>query len=133
VPVLSDREFLERRAAFAARNAILFGNADTNAAWKAIVPESCPIRAKRGCLQLGAEKHEGPGLAALFVYPRADGPALLGAFADTGAAGTRLLQTIPVFVSGVGLPDYALFGPAILAQGDGGVIAAGWFGPAWQL
>jgi hypothetical protein len=69
----------------------------------------------------------------LFVYPRADSPALVGVFADTGPAGTRLLTTVPVFVSGVGLPDYALFGPTILTQGDGGVLAAGWFDHAWRL
>jgi hypothetical protein len=84
-------------------------------------------------LRIGEKRHEGKGLAALFVYPRADGSALVGAFADTGAAGTRLLTTIPVFVSGVGLPDYALFGPDILTQGDGGVLAAGWFDHSWRL
>jgi hypothetical protein len=84
-------------------------------------------------LRLGENRHEAKGLAALFVYPRADGSALVGAFADTGAAGTRLLTTIPVFVSGVGLPDYALFGPDILTQGDGGVLASGWFDHSWRL
>jgi hypothetical protein len=131
--VISDREFLARGAALAARNVILFGNAETNAAWKGVVPASCPVQAKRGSLRLGEKSHEGADLAALFVYPRADGSGLIGAFADTGPAGTRLLATIPVFGSGVGLPDYALFGPDILTKGDGGVLAAGWFDSSWRL
>jgi len=36
-------------------------------------------------------------------------------------------------VSGVGYPDYALFSDAILAKGDAGVLAAGWFDHAWGL
>lgn len=131
--ILADTEFLARGNTLAARNVILFGNADTNAAWKIVVPATCPIQAQRGALRLGEKRHEGKGLAALFVYPRADGSALVGAFADTGAAGTRLLTTVPVFVSGVGIPDYALFGPDILTQGDGGVLAAGWFDHSWRL
>ena len=131
--VLTDREFLARSASYAQRNVILFGNADTNAAWNAIVPSSCPLAAKRGALKLGEETFEGSDLAALCVYPRADGPALVGLFADTGPRGARLLGTVPVFVSGVGIPDYALFGSDILTKGDGGVLAAGWFDFAWRL
>lgn len=131
--ILSDREFLARGPALASHNVILLGNADTNAAWKSVVPKSCPIAVQRGSLRLGDKSHEGAGLAALFVYPRADGSGLVGAFADTGSAGTRLLETVPVFVSGVGLPDYALFGPDVFTKGDGGVLAAGWFDQAWKL
>ena len=131
--IVSDREFLAKRASCLDRNVILFGNADTNAAWTTIVPAECPLAAKRGSLRLGERSFEGAGLAALCVYPRADDAALVGMFADTGAAGTRLLATVPVFVSGVGIPDYALFGPEILGKGDGGVLAAGWFDRAWRL
>ncbi len=133
VRLMDDREFLAQRAELGSCNVILFGNEDTNAAWKVLVPEGCPICARRGSIRLGEEAHEGPGLACLFVYPRADAPALVGAFADSGPAGTRLLVTVPVFVSGVGLPDYALFGPEVLTKGDGGVISAGWFDHAWKL
>ena len=131
--IFSDREFLAHRAECVARDVILLGNADTNAAWKTLVPATCPLAAKRGSLRLGERSFEGAGLAALCVYPRADDATLVGLFADTGAAGTRFLATIPVFISGVGIPDYALFGPEVLAKGDGGVLAAGWFDGAWRL
>jgi dienelactone hydrolase len=131
-PILTDEEFLTGPVRREPRNVILFGNEDTNAAWKALLPERCPIRARRGSIELRGEKHEGPGLACLFVHPRSDAPALVGAFADSGPAGTRLLATIPVFVSGVGLPDFTLFGPEVLERGDDGVLAAGWFDFAWK-
>ncbi|MCC7014819.1 MAG: hypothetical protein IT454_19810 [Planctomycetes bacterium] len=40
---------------------------------------------------------------------------------------------MPYFASGVGLPDYTVFGPAVLEKGDGGVLSAGWFDAHWQL
>jgi len=131
-PILTDVEFLARSVRGEPRNVILFGNEDTNAAWNAIVPESSPIRARRGSIVLRGEKHEGAGLACLFVHPRSDVSALVGVFADSGPAGTRLLTTVPVFVSGVGLPDFTLIGPEVLERGDDGVLAAGWFDFAWK-
>ncbi|MFN0009051.1 MAG: prolyl oligopeptidase family serine peptidase [Planctomycetota bacterium] len=129
--ILTDAEFLSRKLRHDG-NLILFGNEDTNAAWKVVLPDRCPVRARRGSIELRGEKHEGDGLACLFVYPRADAPALVGAFADSGPKGTRLLTTIPVFVSGVGLPDFTLFGPEVLERGDDGVLTAGWFDFAWK-
>ncbi|MCU0724989.1 MAG: hypothetical protein MUE73_04240, partial [Planctomycetes bacterium] len=55
------------------------------------------------------------------------------AFASTGPAGMRLAYGLPVFVSGVGWPDYAVFDEEYLRSGDGGVIATGWFDHRWRL
>jgi len=129
--ILTDAEFLAGKPRHDG-NVILFGNEDTNAAWMIVLPERCPIRARRGSIELRGEEHEGDGLACLFVYPRAGAAALVGAFADSGPKATRLLSTIPVFVSGVGLPDFTLFGPEVLERGDDGVIEAGWFDFAWR-
>ena len=61
------------------------------------------------------------------------GVVLVGVFADTGPSGTRLGYTLAPFVSGVGYPDYAVFDTGVLSQGDGGVLAAGWFDHRWAL
>ena len=132
VSVFTDGEFLADPVHVEPRNVILFGNEDTNAAWKTLLPKSCPVRAKRGSIELRGKAHEGDDLACLFVYPRSDVAALVGAFADSGPRGARLLATVPVFVPGVGLPDFTLFGPKILERGDDGVLAAGWFDYAWR-
>jgi len=113
---------------------ILYGNADTNAAWERVLPPACPVAARRGELRLGEHRWQGADLAAAFVWPRAGSPdALVGAFADSGVAGTRLLDTLAPFTSGVGYPDFVLFDARVLQLGDGGALAAGWFGPDWKL
>lgn len=129
--LMSDAQFLA--GDFKDRNVILYGNADTNAAWSAVFDDDCPIQAKRGSITVGGAKHEGV-LAAAFVRPRKGSRvALAAAFADTGAAATRLFYAFPVFVSGVGIPDYVVFGAGYLRELDGDVRAAGWFDHAWKL
>jgi dienelactone hydrolase len=129
--LMSDAQFLA--GDFKDRNVIVYGNADTNKAWSAVFDDDCPIVAKRGALTVGGVKHEGV-VAAAFVRPRkGSAVALAAAFADTGAAATRLFYSFPVFGSGVGIPDYVVFGPGYLKEMDGDVRAAGWFDFAWRM
>ncbi|MHC4134908.1 MAG: carboxylesterase family protein [Planctomycetota bacterium] len=131
VLVVSDREFSD---AYDGRNVILYGFADGNQAFARVLSKRCPIQVQRGELTLGKRHYEGENLGAVFVYPRKDDPdALVGVFGHTGAAGARVGYTLLPFVSGVGYPDYALFSDAILAKGDEGVLAAGWFDHSWRL
>ena len=119
---------------FAGRSVILYGNRDTNAAFAELVPEGDPFDARRGSLRLGARSFEGDDLLGLVVRPMpGDARALVGLVADSGIRGARLGDTLALFVSGVGYPDYALVSSRILAEGDGGVLAAGWFGHDWSL
>jgi hypothetical protein len=136
--VLADVAFLQERTLreHGGRNVILYGNRDTNAAWDLLIGDAAPLYVREGAVELGDALFEGDDLCALFVVPRADEDgrgALVGAFAGTGARGTRLGEVLSVFVSGVGYPDYAVFSSAVLTQGDGGVLAAGWFDHAWRL
>ncbi len=131
-PVLSDAEFAA--GDFAGRNVILYGNATTNRAFAAVLPPECPIRVEAGSLRAGERCFMGAGLGCLFVYPRAgESEALVGVLGHTGTSGARLGYNLLFFVSGVGYPDYALFGEQILAAGDDGVLMAGWFDHRWEL
>lgn len=144
-PVLSDVQLLAQLDEHASRNVILYGNRDTNAAWSALLGDEGPVDARRGALRCGERTFEGDSLGALFVRPRrppappdprrpgAPDPGLVGVFADSGVAGSRLGYALSPFISGVGYPDYALFSAEILASGDGGVLAAGWFAHDWSL
>ncbi len=119
-------------------NVILYGNADTNAAWTPLWSASqSPFDAHRGVLRLGEREWKGDDLGALVVAPRRDKNgdviALLGAFADSGARGSRLGYALQPFTSGVGYPDYTLFDARILTSGDGGVLATGYFDAEWKL
>jgi dienelactone hydrolase len=125
---------LEQAGRFAGRNLVLYGNADTNRAWEAVLPADCPLRAERGRLRLGRQEWRGEELGALFCFPRAGEPdALVAAFADTGVGGARLGYTLQPFLSGVGMTDYAVFDAAVLEEGDGGVRAAGWWTAGWKM
>ncbi len=117
---------------FSGRNLILYGNADTNQLWRHVVPADCPLQAERGRIRLGGQEWTGEDKAALFCFPReGEDYSLIGAFADTGAAGARLGYTLAPFLAGVGVPDYAVYGAEVLAEGDGGVLAAGWWDHRW--
>lgn len=116
------------------RNVILYGNEDTNRAWRVLLAEDSPVQVRRGAIELGERVFGGEDLGVVFTYPSAlDRSALVGYFADTGTRGARLGYTLASFVSGVGYPDYAVYSSEVLRSGDGGVLAAGWFDHAWGL
>ncbi|MEQ1895037.1 MAG: prolyl oligopeptidase family serine peptidase, partial [Planctomycetota bacterium] len=130
--IVTDADFLALDSR--QRNAILYGNRDTNAAWSKVVPAGFPLVLARGVAASGDQRFEGDDLGLLAVGPRADAPgqlfALLG---SSGVPADRVASTLALFVSGVGYPDYVVFGADVLTQGDGGVRAAGFFDAAWKL
>lgn len=135
--ILSDNEYLNRRhfPRTGGHNVILYGNADSNAAWSWLVPADCPLQARRGRMQLGEQVWEQNDLAALCLTPGAEGSGapLVGLIADTGVRGSRLGYALRLFVSGVGYPDYVVWGPRVLRDGDASILAAGFFDYRWQL
>ncbi len=131
---ISDAELLAHAPRYVGRNVVLYGNASTNAAWDHVLPPSCPLRVDRGRAVVGARTYEGDDLAALFLYPRlGDEGALAGAVAWTGEKGERATIPCAYLSSGVGFPDYVLFGPEVFDRGDTGVRTAGLFDVAWHL
>lgn len=143
--VLSDREFLAHAdpewifglelGAFVP-NVVLYGNADTNAAWTSVFGDTAPVAARRGALRASGREWTGDDLAALFLVPRRDATgrviALAGAFADSGVRGARLGYVLAPFTSGVGYPDYTVFSSRVLTAADGGVLAAGFCDAEWR-
>ncbi|MBK7643037.1 MAG: prolyl oligopeptidase family serine peptidase [Planctomycetes bacterium] len=129
--LVSDTEYLGLKRESC--NAILYGNADTNRVWKERVGKDAPVQVRRGSVKLGEREWRGDGLVTLAVYPSTQQGELFGLVGDTGPKGTRLGYTTAYFVSGVGYPDYTIFGPGVLAKGDGGVLATGWFDAQWKL
>jgi dienelactone hydrolase len=115
------------------RNVLLYGNADTNAVWAAVVPADFPVRVGRERAALGAREWSGAALGVLAIGPRADGAGCFGLLASSGAAADRVAASLALFVSGVGYPDYVVYGPEVLTQGDAGVRAAGFFDRRWRL
>lgn len=114
------------------RNVILYGNADTSAAWAALLGES-PVQVHQGMVTVGRRELSGD-LACLFIRPRPGSDrALVGVVAGTGPLGLRLTERLPYFVSGIAYPDCIVLGPEVLSDGTAGIRAAGFFGLDWSV
>jgi len=115
------------------RSVILYGNADTNAAWAKLLP-GCPVEIRNGWARVGGKRLDGPDLAAYFVRPRpGSDTASVGAVAWTGPAGWVAASPGQYFISGAGFPDLLLFSAETLRAGTKGVRVIGWFGDDWGL
>jgi len=131
VDVVADSAFDPSKARD--RNVVLYGNADTNAAWAGLLPGS-PIEVRAGLIRIGGKELAGTDLAAYFIRPRADNPQTsVGVVAWTGAAGWVAATPVQYFVSGAGFPDVMIFGADMLRTGTSGVRVLGWFGNDWGI
>jgi dienelactone hydrolase len=131
IQIVRDSEF--DAAKDPTRNVILYGNADTNSAWKALLADS-PIRVNAGQVKIGDKVFSGVDLACLFIRPRPGSEkASVGVVSGTGPIGMRASFRIPYFISGVGLPDWIVVGPESTEKGVGGVRGTGFFGNDWGL
>lgn len=129
--VIPDVEFQPNR--YRDRNVVLYGNAETNAAWPLLLGDS-PVQVHRGAVHLGDKALSGQHLACLFVRPRAgSATALVGAVAGTGLAGMHLTDRLPYFTAGAGVPDCLVLSTDMLTKGVEGVLAAGFFGADWSV
>ncbi|MBA4190617.1 MAG: alpha/beta hydrolase [Planctomycetaceae bacterium] len=108
------------------RNVVLYGHADMNAAWKALLGES-PVQATASTLSVGERRKKADGLGVLLVWPRpGSGTAMVAAIAGTGTTGLRATDRLPYFASGVGYPDWTVFDTS-------GVVGTGYFGNDWKI
>ncbi len=115
------------------RNVVLYGNADTNGAWQALLGDS-PVQVLRGAITVGDRREKGDDLGCLLIRPRPGSDrAGVGAVAGTGVAGLRLTEVLPYFSSGVAYPDWLVVGPEVLTEGGAGVRGTGYFGVDWGL
>jgi dienelactone hydrolase len=115
------------------RSVVLYGNAETNAAWRALLGAS-PVTLRRGAVQVGDRRLTSADLACLFLRPRPGSrQATVGVVGGTGLAGMRLTDRMPYFVSGVEYPDLIVLGPETLSAGGSGVRVAGFFGLDWGV
>ena len=131
VDVIPDTGFDVRRDRD--RSVILYGNADTHAAWSSLLGE-CPVQVARGRIAIGDRAVAGDDLGCLFIRPRPGSDiASVGVVAGTGPVGMRLTDRLPYFVSGVAYPDLFVLEPSVLEKGAAGVRCAGYFAEDWSI
>ena len=115
------------------RGVILYGHAECNGAWGALLHDS-PVQVHRGRVQAGRHEWRGEDLACLFLRPRPGSDlACVGVVSGSGLPGLRLTDRAPYFVSGVAFPDCTVFRPDVLTSGADRVLAAGFFGTDWTV
>jgi hypothetical protein len=115
------------------RNIILYGNANTNSAWKKLLADS-PIQVDSGGVTVGEQSFMGDDLACLFVHPRRDSPtAMVAAISGTGVVGMRAGDVLPIISGGVRFPDFLVFTSSAWALADRDILATGLFANDWTL
>jgi dienelactone hydrolase len=115
------------------RSVILYGHAETNAAWSLLLADS-PVQVRRGSVRIGEREERGDDLACLFVRPRPGSDvASVGVVCGSSIRGMRLTDRLPYFISGVAYPDCTVLGAETLTKGVEGVRAVGFFGMDWGV
>jgi len=133
IDILADEDYVERARELADRSVILYGNADTNSSWPALLAGS-PIEVRRDFVRLGADVHRSDSLACFFLQPHpASDIASIAVISGTGANGLRLADRVPLFLSGVAIPDFLVLDPRSLLSGRRGIAHAGFFGSDWAI
>ncbi|MBL0926023.1 MAG: prolyl oligopeptidase family serine peptidase [Phycisphaerales bacterium] len=119
-------------AALGGRSIVLYGNSTTNRAWGRFLIGT-PVDASSGTITMPQRTIDGGDLSLLLVRPRpGEERTMVAAIGGTGIVGMRLTDRMPTFVSGVGIPDFVVIRASMLTEGEPGLEAAGFFGPAWE-
>lgn len=130
VDIITDKEYSSEK--YAGRNVILYGNANTNAAWKTLLSD-CPIQVNNNELKAGDASWKGNNLAAYFIWPQKDPTLLTGVVAATGTAGMKAAYANQYFAGGSGFPDFMIFNGDMLKGDDKAIKLAGFFDQQWKL
>jgi predicted esterase len=131
VDVVPDVEF--NAAKEPDRGVVLYGNADNNAAWAALLSDS-PVQVHQGGIQIGTREIRGEDLACLLCRPRPGSDcASVAVVSGTGIVGSKLTDRVPYLTAGVAYPDCTVFGVETLSKGIAGVRVAGFFGMDWSV
>lgn len=131
VDIIADKDYSLSR--YANRGVVLFGNANTNAAWKLLLSD-CPIQVGNNVITAGDKRFEGDDLGAFFVWPiRNSSVASVAVVSGTGLKGMNAAIGNQYFAGGSGFPDFMIFKLHMLQEGEKGLQMAGFFDNNWKL
>ncbi len=118
---------------YADRTVVLYGNAQTNAAWKSLLSDS-PVQVRRGSIAVGNRSFEGDDLSAIFVQPRPDSDvASVAVVSGSGPIGMRSTYPVSFFPSFVRFPDCVIARVNSEQQSSTENMAVGFFGLDWSV
>ncbi|UCG53627.1 MAG: prolyl oligopeptidase family serine peptidase [Candidatus Latescibacterota bacterium] len=115
------------------RNVVLYGNAETNAAWRDLLGDN-PVQVRSDEVRVGEKKIKGKDLGVLLIRPRpGSDTACVGVVGGTGITGMRLTDRRPYMYPGFAYPDLTLFRAVKLEYGSDAVCGLGFFGLDWSV
>jgi hypothetical protein len=135
--VLSDLDFVKRTLAeeesSGRHNVVLYGNANTNTAWKMLLADS-PVQVRNGSLSVGARTIQKKGLFCLFLRPRANSSiACVAAVSGTDIEGMRAAMPLGYLSPGLPFPDLLISQADLYTRGEDALVASGYFGIDWSV
>lgn len=131
IDIMLDRDF--DPDAHADRNIILYGNADSNCAWPALLADS-PVQVRNGAIDFGGQCIEGDNFACIMIRPRNEHTdASVAVISGTSARGMQAAMRLPYFVSGVAYPDVMIWSSDALMTGTDAIEITGYFGEDWSI
>lgn len=131
VDIITDKEYSMDK--YAGRNVIIYGNSNTNSAWKTLLND-CPIQVIRNEIRAGNKSYKGDDLGAYFIWPMKNFPEnSIGVIAGTGINGMNAANANQYFAGASGFPDFMIFKLGMLESGATGVEMGGYFNNDWKL
>lgn len=125
--IISDEAYL---ALTPRPGAVLYGNADTNAAWSLL--EGSEVSASRSAIRIGDRAVQGPGIGLLAI-DRSRRGVPIALVSGTDLAGFRSTDRLPLFLSGVGIPEVVILDASFWTHGEAGILGAGFLGNDWSI
>lgn len=131
IEMVADEQFIPED--YKDRGVILYGNADTNKAWKILLGES-PVQVSNGEMKVGDRKLTGDSWGCYFIQPRPDSDiASVGVVAGTGLRGFKAAHANQYFLAGTAFPDLTVIGADAFENEYKTVEGAGFFGNDWSV
>jgi hypothetical protein len=131
VDMVTDKEYAA--GGYSGRSVILFGNANSNAAWKQLL-QDCPIQVERNKITVGDKSWQGDDLGAYFVWPiKGSANNAVSVITGTGVKGMDAASANQYFAGGSGFPDFMIFSLNMLQKGTDEIKMAGFFDNSWKL
>ena len=131
VQVIADHEFESGK--YWNAGIILYGNSTINSAAAQLLSE-CPIQVNKGKIATTSNQWAGEDMGVYLEWPSKEGNqnaiALIG---GSGMKGMRAAEANQYFTGGSGFPDFMIFKPEMLVNGDAGVLMAGFYTNQWTL
>ncbi|MEY3601815.1 MAG: hypothetical protein RL169_1059 [Armatimonadota bacterium] len=114
------------------RTYVLYGNKDINKAWKRLVNQR-NVDVSRRLARVDGRSVTGDDVFLLACQPHPTSETshvVLVGF--TGAPAARAVLRVPIFVSGVAMPDWIIAKTDVFQVGRAGVVGAGYFDSTWK-